>query len=117
MEFSYGWRYVTRIGTNGNEEVDQIPLTLEDVLHPQEDDVIPQSTQHSDECIYIQHACRTRLYGVTGVLVLNDCLIDSGATQASAPCRPTWPSSSTWPTQADGEGRFTRLMRERGLKW
>ena len=77
-EFPHGWREVARTDAKGKVEIERIPLTLEDVLHPREGDYIPHSTQHCDECIYIQHACRTRLHGVAGVLVLNDCLIHWG---------------------------------------
>ncbi len=69
---------MARTDTQGKVEIERIPLTLEDVLHPREGDYIPHSTQHGDECIYIQHACRTRLHGRPGVLVLNDCLIHWG---------------------------------------
>jgi hypothetical protein len=32
--FRYGWRYVKRVGPDGQETLDQIPLSLEDVLFP-----------------------------------------------------------------------------------
>ena len=32
--FRYGWRYVKRVGPDGEETLDQIPLSLEDVLFP-----------------------------------------------------------------------------------
>ena len=38
-EFPYGWREVQRALPDGSVEFDRIPLTLEDVLHPQEGDV------------------------------------------------------------------------------
>jgi hypothetical protein len=40
--FRYGWRFVRRTAEDGTESLDQVPLTLEDVLHPQENDVIPE---------------------------------------------------------------------------
>src|SRR5262249_52752980 len=46
QEFPYGWRYVRRVTPDGGEEWDQVALTLEDVLHPQEGDVIPESKPH-----------------------------------------------------------------------
>jgi hypothetical protein len=39
--FPYGWRYVT-IQRNGEEELLQVPLTLDDVLHPEEEDFVIQ---------------------------------------------------------------------------
>ncbi len=74
--YLYGWRYVTRSGVNGAVVCDQVPLTLEDVLHPLEDDVIPANTVHGIESEYIRQACESRLSGVTGVLVLADCLVN-----------------------------------------
>ena len=50
--FRYRWRYVLRqIEANGNEVWDQIPLTLDDVLHPEEDDFHGQGTAHAREKI------------------------------------------------------------------
>jgi len=37
--FRYGWRYVQNIADDGTIEYDQIPLTLEDLLHPEEEDL------------------------------------------------------------------------------
>jgi len=33
--FRYGWRFMHRVGPDGREDLEQVPLTLEDVLHPQ----------------------------------------------------------------------------------
>jgi hypothetical protein len=74
--YTYGWRYVTRRGANGEVTLDEVPLTLEDVLHPLEGDVIPENSLHGIERDYIRRACQSRLRGVAGVLVLADCLID-----------------------------------------
>ena len=43
QEYPYGWRYVQRTAADGTVQIDQVPLTLEDVLHPREGDVIPES--------------------------------------------------------------------------
>jgi colicin import membrane protein len=75
----YGWRLVERPGANGKVEYDQVPLSLEDVLHPQEGDEIPEHPVHNTERDYIKRACRSRLHGVRGVLVLSDCLIHWGS--------------------------------------
>jgi Uma2 family endonuclease len=74
--YRYGYRYVKRPGTNGEDVYDQVPLTLEDVLHPLEGDVIPENTVHRPEGDYIRRACQSRLRSVAGVLVTSDCLID-----------------------------------------
>ena len=40
--FRFGWRYVQQIRANGSKVSVQVPLTLDDVLHPQEGDHIPE---------------------------------------------------------------------------
>ena len=44
--FYYGWRYVRRRYPNGREVVEQVPLTREDVLYPQEGDFVIQNDNH-----------------------------------------------------------------------
>jgi colicin import membrane protein len=67
---------VTRSGANGEGGYDEVPLTLEDVLHPLEDDIIPEDTFHNTDRAYIKSACQSRLRDRSGVLVMSDCLID-----------------------------------------
>ncbi len=76
--YYYGWRYVERRLPDGRVEVDQVGLTLEDVLHPQEDDVIPERPLHELERGYLAGVFRTRLPGLNHGLVLSDCLVDWG---------------------------------------
>jgi Uma2 family endonuclease len=76
--FYYGWRYVPRTLPDGRVEWEQVGLTLEDVLHPQEDDVIPERPRHEIDRDYLSVALRTRLPGLTGGLVLSDCLVNWG---------------------------------------
>ena len=74
----YGWRYRTRCDSVGNEYLEEIPLTLEDVLYPQEGDEIPMRPQHQIECAYLANVLRTRFADDSSVAVLSDCLIDWG---------------------------------------
>ena len=76
--FYYGWRYVERRGPNGEKGVEQVPLTLEDVLHPQEDDVIPESSLHNDERTYLKYILEPRLARLKRARVFSDCLINWG---------------------------------------
>jgi colicin import membrane protein len=76
--FRYGWRDVKRTGPDGRVTWEQVPLTLEDVLHPQEGDVIPENTQHNRERDHVSDVFRARLAGRRDALVLSDCLIDWG---------------------------------------
>jgi colicin import membrane protein len=59
--FRYGWRYVLRqVDANGNEVWDQIPLTLDDVLHPEVGDFIVNSTAHGHDCKYLVNVIESR---------------------------------------------------------
>jgi hypothetical protein len=78
QEFPYGWRYVKQILPDGSETLDQVALTLEDVLHPQQDDVIPQTPLHADDCAYLTNVFRTRPLSPPEGLVTHDLLIDWG---------------------------------------
>ena len=52
--FYYGWRYVERKLPDGSTEWEQVPLTLEDVLHPEEGDCIVNNTAHDDTLRYLK---------------------------------------------------------------
>ena len=72
--FPYGWRYVQKGGKNGSEAI-QVPLTLEDILHPQEEDFRLLSDLHTEDCYYLRTTFRAALGGTPGALVLNDCRV------------------------------------------
>jgi hypothetical protein len=76
--YPYGWRPVIQTGPDGRPIYTEIPLTLEDVLHPQEGDVIPENTLHDAERTYLASVARARVAGRADALVLSDCLIDWG---------------------------------------
>ncbi len=71
--FEYGYRLVRRPGKNGRAEWQRIPLTLEDVLHPQEGDVHVLSDPHADDCTYSRTALKDRYADDQSVAVLSDC--------------------------------------------
>ncbi|NJN67502.1 MAG: hypothetical protein HC884_12710 [Chloroflexaceae bacterium] len=50
--FRYGWRYVCRV-SNGRDEWEWVPLTEEDVLHPQMGDYVLKSHIHQSICHYL----------------------------------------------------------------
>ncbi len=56
--FFYGWRYVQRDAPDGETTWEQVPLTLEDVLHPQEEDFIVQTDLHQRICTYFTDVLR-----------------------------------------------------------
>src|SRR4028119_1908533 len=61
--FYLGWRYVEVTRPDGTIEVDQIPLTPEDVLHPEVGDFIMNSHGHNEDCRYLKSLMRARLAG------------------------------------------------------
>ena len=76
--FRFGWRYVQEIGPDGSKVRKQVPLTLDDVLHPQEGDHISDNTQQEHDCTYLASVLRYRLADIPTTVVLNDCLINWG---------------------------------------
>ncbi len=76
--FRYGWRFVRRLGPHGREDWEQVPLSLEDVLHPQEGDTIPENSVHSGERAYLYSVYGQRLPAGAGNLVLSDTLVNWG---------------------------------------
>lgn len=76
--FRFGWRYVQQIGADGTKMSVQVPLTLEDVLHPQEGDHIPENRQQENDRRYLATVLEWRLADNPQALVLSDCLINWG---------------------------------------
>ncbi len=70
----YGFRYVPVKDARGRV-VDhvQVPLTREDVLHPQEGDAIAESNAHGDDCNYLKNAFRAQLADDPSAVVFSDC--------------------------------------------
>src|SRR5262245_61994005 len=56
--YRYGWRYVRVKHPDGTETYDQVPLTLEDVLFPEEGDFIVHSDWHLFDITYLQAVFR-----------------------------------------------------------
>ena len=73
--FPYGWRNVRKGGRNGLERMIRVPLALEDILHPQEEDFRLLSDSHTEDCYYLRGAFRTALADTQGAIVLNDCRV------------------------------------------
>jgi colicin import membrane protein len=74
--FRYGFREVLKKGPGGTEFIDHIPLTLEDVLHPQEGDFIVQTDAHDSDRAYLKAVSKSQLLNDRTSLVLSDCQID-----------------------------------------
>ncbi len=52
--YRFGWRMVKRSGPDGADVWEQVPLTQEDVLHPQEEDFIANNGAHDQNCHYLK---------------------------------------------------------------
>lgn len=76
--FPYGWRYVRKVGPDGKETFDEVPLTLEDVLHPREGDVIPENTLQQRDRDYLFDVLNTRRGRLRRCRIFSDCLINWG---------------------------------------
>jgi colicin import membrane protein len=74
--FRYGWRYVRRTRPDGTEELDMVPLTLQDVLHPQEGDQVVENSRHERHRRHFQDVIERRLARQPTRLSLSDCLVD-----------------------------------------
>jgi len=76
--FRYGWRYVAREQTDGTTTYEQIPLTLEDVLHPRKEDYTRPDEEHTAWCNYLRTAFKYRLEHNPAVVVFKDMLFKWG---------------------------------------
>jgi Uma2 family endonuclease len=70
--YRYGWRYVRRELPDGGETIEQVPLTLEDVLYPEEEDFHVHSKAHEDTCTYLSDVFGARLSDDPTAAVLCD---------------------------------------------
>jgi colicin import membrane protein len=74
--FRYGWRYITVSGPDGTETIDQIPLTLEDVLFPETGDFIAQMDLHDTDTSYLKYVFNARLASDPQAVAVSDCRVD-----------------------------------------
>lgn len=74
--FHYGWRYVRRTRPNGEEEVDIVPLSFEDLLYPEEDDYVVNKPPHLRDFEYCHGSLETFYADQVRVVVLGDCRVD-----------------------------------------
>ncbi len=81
-DFRFGYRLVRKTLPDGSTTYEQIPLTLEDVLHPEPDDVIPVRPLHATDCDYLFDVFRVRAEAELSsqgiVYVSTDHLVDWG---------------------------------------
>jgi hypothetical protein len=73
--FRYGWRYVPVKQADGRVELEQVPLTLEDLLFPKEGDFEVHYESHDEDCRYLKSVFRSRVAGDPMAKVLSDCRV------------------------------------------
>lgn len=70
--FPYGWREIERTMPNGLEVNERIPLTLEDILHPEIGDFRMHTKAHEDICTYLKNVFSGQLKHDPNALVFHD---------------------------------------------
>jgi Uma2 family endonuclease len=73
--YIYGYRYESRVLEDGSCEHIQIPLTLEDILHPEEDDHRMHCHKHERGCKYLAYVLEMQLADNPNAVVLADVRI------------------------------------------
>jgi len=73
--FRYGWRFVYRKEPDGTLIEEQVPLTLEDLLFPEEGDFVVQTVGHNQNCAYLMLVLKARLADDPSAVVISDCRV------------------------------------------
>lgn len=76
--FRFGWREVHQLGPDGTKQWMRVPLTPEDLLHPQKGDQIVENTQQERDRGCVAAVLRYRLSSNPRALVLSDCQVNWG---------------------------------------
>lgn len=74
-DLSFGWKEGMVEHPNGQREWVQIPLTPEEILHPEEGYVMPESTEHARIIQHINEMLQTRYAKTPGMAVYSDLII------------------------------------------
>jgi Uma2 family endonuclease len=104
----YGWRYVEQAGSDGKVKRVQVPLTEEDVLHPQEDDFIVQNDDHTRDCHYLKTILDAHLADRPDIHVFYDHRMDWGV-EGVEPHGPDFAVVEGFPEDWDGQRGTFRL--------
>ena len=83
--FPYGWRYVTRRLPTGDDVYDQIPLTTDDLLNPQEGDQVPQRNEHFQPIVDLVASLKTYYANDPTMGVFGDLIMDWGIPGLAKP--------------------------------
>jgi hypothetical protein len=72
----YGWRYVRVEAPDGTETFEQVPLTEEDLLFPQEDAFIAETDAHDNDGGYLKQVFQAQLASDPTAAVVRNCRVD-----------------------------------------
>ena len=70
--YRYGWREIPRILPTGEQIHEQVPLTLEDILHPQVGDFRMHTEEHYRFCAYLYDVLKKQVADDPTAIVLGD---------------------------------------------
>ena len=73
--YRYGWREISHILPNGEQVHERVPLTLEDILHPQVGDFRMHSREHQRFSRYLCNVLETRIADDPTAAILDDVLV------------------------------------------
>ncbi len=74
--FRLGHRWLRRTLPDGTEESYQIPLTLDDLLFPEEEDHPVQIGAHTEDCVYLLAVLKLQMAAIPNSLVMMDHRVD-----------------------------------------
>ena len=70
--YCYGWREIPRTLSNGNTIYERVPLTLEDILHPQVGDFRMHTEEHERFCAYLYNVLTAQVANDPTAIILHD---------------------------------------------
>ena len=73
--FRLGWRHVHVERPDGTIDTIQVPLTPDDLLHPEQGDFQLHTDGHNEDCGYLKAVLKAHLAGDPSAVVLSDCRI------------------------------------------
>jgi colicin import membrane protein len=74
--FYLGWRYIKELDKDGKEDIKQVPLNPDDLLHPEEDDFLVTNYAHIINFNYLFGVFKERVRGRPGEIAFGDMRID-----------------------------------------
>lgn len=83
--YPYGWRDVLVTLPTGEQKWQRIPLTLQDVLHPQEEDILFPGDEHEQIRNYLYNVMSLLIDGNAQAVLLSDTNVDWGVPEVAPP--------------------------------